>query len=156
VSVLGYITILFITAFLLLLMSYFMQQRSNEEVISGLKESVSAMQSLENLQAEKDELAAQVKSLQEQNALLKDTSQKQSDTLSTTADALSLKEKEVQATEWLRQIQTLYAMDYYKAARKLITEFQKTELPSFLPTESAVPDKASPAEDYAKILDALY
>jgi hypothetical protein len=37
VSVLGYITILFAAAFALLLLSYFMQQRNNEEVISGLR-----------------------------------------------------------------------------------------------------------------------
>jgi len=156
VSVLGYVTILFVAAFLLLIMSYFMQQRNNEAVISGLKASVSAMQSLEGLQNEKDRLAEQVKVLEANNELLDNFSQEQSSNLSDTTAALSQKEKELQATDWLRQIQTLYAMKYYKAARTLIAQFQETELASFLPMESVVPDKASPSEDYAAILEALY
>lgn len=155
VSVLGYITILFAAAFLLLLLSYFMQQRSNEQVISGLKESVTAMQSLDNLQAEKEALQAQVADLEGRNKVLEGTIQEQSGTLSTMTDSLSRKEKEAQAVDWLRQIQTLYATKYYKSARTLIAQFQAAGLDTFLPTESAVADKPSPAADYAAILKAL-
>ena len=37
VSVMGYLAILFAAAFLLLLLSYFMQQRANQQAISGLE-----------------------------------------------------------------------------------------------------------------------
>ena len=154
--VLVYILILFIAAFLLLVVSYFMQQRNNAEMISGLKESASALQSIENLQAEKDDLANQVAALEEQNELLTDMNREQNETITSLTDHLSQTEKEAMAVDWLRQIQTLYAMKYYKAARALITEFQESGLDSYLPTESVVSDRGSPAEDYATILDVLY
>ena len=59
-SVMNYLTILFAAAFLLLLLSYLMQQRTNSETIEGLKQSVSAMQSIDSLQKEKEGLESQV------------------------------------------------------------------------------------------------
>lgn len=155
-SVFIYIIILFIAAFLLLLLSYLMQQRNNEEVISGLRDSASAIQSIEDLQNEKNKLTEQVEALQEKNDLLEETIQNQQDKLLGLSDSLTQKEKEALAVDWLRQIQTLYAKKYYKSARSLISDFQATGLVPYLPEESAVSDKLSPAEDYRAILDALY
>ena len=62
VSVMGYLTILFAAAFLLLLLSYFMQQRANEQAISGLQAtSNNAFDSINNLIAEKDELESKIR-----------------------------------------------------------------------------------------------
>ena len=69
-SVMNYLTILFAAAFLLLLLSYLMQQRTNSETIEGLKQSVSAMQSIDSLQKEKEGLESQVALLEEQVAHL--------------------------------------------------------------------------------------
>ncbi len=151
-SVMGYITILFAAAFLLLLLSYFMQQRKNEELISGLKESVSALQSLENLQAENDALSTQVCSLQNE---LAQKSAEQAD-----AQRVSTKlELQVYALDWLREIQSLYAKQYYRKARAMITEFEGTGLNQYLPGYSLHTydgsDVLSPMEQYEQILDAL-
>ena len=65
VSVMGYLTILFAAAFLLLLLSYFMQQRANEQAISGLQAtSNNAFDSINNLIAEKDRLTGEVEDLE--------------------------------------------------------------------------------------------
>lgn len=68
-AVMGYLVVLFGAAFLLLLMSYFMQQRTNREAMDDLQQtSSSAVQSLENLIAERDALKRQVSGLEEQVA----------------------------------------------------------------------------------------
>lgn len=152
VTVLSYLTILFAAAFLLLLLSYLMQQRNNQEVISGLKESVSAMQSIENLQTEKNELADRVEQLQQQ---LDEAKKGQSD-IKQANEALRL---QVDALDWLREIQALYAKKYYKAARAMIEDFEGTGLVVYLSGESlhSYDGEAvlSPKEQYNSILDAL-
>ena len=77
-SVLVYLVVLFAVAFLLLLLSYFMQQRSNAQVIDGLRESVTTMRSLETLQEknqqleeENETMRAQLQELQKENDSLK-------------------------------------------------------------------------------------
>jgi len=152
VSVLGYITILFAAAFMLLLLSYLMQQRKNEEVISGLKESVSAMQSIENLLAENDALSGQVEALEEE--LERKTAEL--DGAEHSADKLVL---QVYALDWLREIQSLYAKRYYKAARAMIAEFEDAGLAEHLPDYPLHTydgsDVPSPLEAYTVIVEAL-
>lgn len=152
VTVLSYLTILFAAAFLLLLLSYLMQQRNNQEVISGLKESVSAMQSIENLQTEKNELTDQAEQLQQQL----DEAKKGQREVKQTNETLQL---QVDALDWLREIQALYAKKYYKAARTMIADFEGTGLVSYLPGESLHSYNGeavlSPKEQYNSIVDAL-
>lgn len=151
-SVLGYITILFAAAFLLLLMSYLMQQRNNEEVISGLKESASAMQSIENLQDEKKDLTQQVQQLQQQ---LSDKTQAQEDAQKSSEKL----EQQLNAMDWLREIESLYAKKYFKSARTMIAAFEDTGLPAYLPDTPLHSyngsDVLSPLEQYQKIVEAL-
>jgi len=77
----GYIFILFIVAFSLLLWSYMMNQRSNDEVLSELRGSTGALQStldrnvaleqqVEALEAEVEALSAQIEELEERNKAL--------------------------------------------------------------------------------------
>ena len=48
--ILGYMVLLFLAAFILLVLSYFMQQRRNDQaVIDGLQQSISAMQTKQNI-----------------------------------------------------------------------------------------------------------
>ena len=47
--VVTYLAILFAAAFLLLLLSYFMQQRANEQAITDLTQSLTSVHSLQNL-----------------------------------------------------------------------------------------------------------
>ena len=65
-SVLIYLVILFAVAFVLLLLSYIMQQRSSEETIDGLKQSVSAMQSAQDAYEENALLKQQLEQLEQQ------------------------------------------------------------------------------------------
>jgi len=154
-----YLTILFLAAFALLLLSYFMQQRNNAEVLSGLKESVSAMQSVQSLETEKDALETQIDNLQAQLGQLQSdlnavTAADNAD--KTTAEKLT---KQVQAHDWLGEIQELYGKGYYKTARAMIEEFENTGLTEYLPEDSLHAykgsDTESPMERYESIVRAL-
>lgn len=68
-SVAIYLVILFAAAFALLLMAYFMQQRSNNEVIGNLQNSVNQFQTVDELRAENQKLQEQ---LEEYEALIEE------------------------------------------------------------------------------------
>lgn len=59
-SVAIYLAILFIAAFCLLLLAFFQQQRSTDEMIGNLQQSVSQFQTVEELRKENQQLREQV------------------------------------------------------------------------------------------------
>ena len=77
--VMGYLVILFAAAFLLLLLAYFQQQRANSETTDALKQSASAVQSIQNLIDENAELREKVEALEAQAAELEERSQELED-----------------------------------------------------------------------------
>ena len=147
-SVMNYLTILFAAAFLLLLLSYLMQQRTNSETIEGLKQSVSAMQSIDSLQKEKEGLESQVALLEEQVAHLEgQVSALQNETAALQSTAM----------DWFWRIQRELSRGRYGSARSLVEAFQATGLEDCLPTDHpADPEGPSPAEQYQEILAVLY
>lgn len=73
-SVFKYITILFAAAFVLMLLAFMMERRQNEQVVdslnqsvSGLRESLSNMQSAQDIYDENMELIEQINELQSEN-----------------------------------------------------------------------------------------
>lgn len=69
-SVAIYLVILFAAAFALLLMAYFMQQRSSNEVIGNLQNSVNQFQTVDELRQETQRLQQEIQRLQEENEAL--------------------------------------------------------------------------------------
>ena len=65
ISVMGYLLVLFAAAFLLLLLAYFQQQRINADTSNALQQSVSAVQSIQNLMTDKVTLLSQLANLDE-------------------------------------------------------------------------------------------
>ena len=65
-SVLNYLVVLFMVAFLLLLMAYFQQQRqSTQATDDAMKQSTSALQSIQNLLSDNDKLRGEVEDLED-------------------------------------------------------------------------------------------
>lgn len=87
-SVLVYLVALFAVAFLLLLMAFFMQQRSNENTISTLRDSVAAMQAMEDLRLENQELRASVEQLKQENQQLTEENQSLREQLDSLEEAI--------------------------------------------------------------------
>lgn len=159
VSVMGYLAILFAAAFLLLLLSYFMQQRNSEQTISGLKDSVSAMQSVENLIADNDTLRTQVEALNEEVKRLNGEVESLTQQNSQYYTFMMNQEKEITAMDWLWRIQRAWSRGAHRECRDLVDQFEATDYPRWLPSDSSkstyFPDGPSPADQYDALLDAL-
>jgi len=127
-SIMGYLAILFAAAFLLLLMSYFMQQRTNQEAIDDLQQSSSsAVQSLENLIAERDRLKEEVAALEESREALQTELEQVRTDLSTAQAAASAAERQAEALNQLNQIRILYNQHRNREARELLALYPDLE-----------------------------
>lgn len=150
-SVFQYITVLFAAAFLLLLMTYMMQQRLNKAEIDNLQESSnSTLQTLENIIAERDQFRQENQELSDQ---LKQAVQE----AETSAATVTKQEQALQAMDWFWRIQRQFSRGYTRAARELAEQFEATGLVDALPDVSyAEPDGPSPKQQYAELYDLLF
>lgn len=160
-SVFQYITILFAAAFVLLLFTFVMERRQheilqqeNQEQIDNLQQSVSAVQSLDNLYKENESLKEQVAQLEQQ---LQQAAQDRQSEKTTLLQQVEAKEKSLQAMDWFWQIDEAYAKGRYSLCRSLIQNLQSAGLAEYLPKESTTDnDRFSPYERYQEIYDNLY
>ncbi len=156
VSVVGYLAILFAAAFLLLLLSYFMQHRSSEETINDLTNSMNNLQSLGNL-------VDQNKALLEKNQTLQDELTETQAALKDAQAALKgyeadddILQDQLTAMDWLWRIQRAYSRGDKREAKNLAQAFEVSGLSSALPkTPLAQSEGPSPAEQYTALLAAM-
>jgi len=160
-SVLGYLVILFAVAFLLLLMAYFQQQRQSSEATSdALKQSASAVESLQNLVTENKELREQVEALQKERDRL------QADVTALTDQAKAQSgqlEDQTRAMDLFWQIDEAFVREKYALCRELIqlmegeTNADGSKRCESLPRTSTTDNgRFSPYDRYQEIYDALY
>lgn len=148
-SVVQYIAVLFAAAFLLLGMSYAMEKRQNAQEVDDLKkQSNSAMQSVEVLIQENEDLKQQVDDLKRQleqteSAHLQseeELTRAQSDAANTAA-----------ALDWFWQIDEAYVKNKWSLCRSLMQDMPEG-LAAYLPQESVTDNgRFSPADRYAEI-----
>lgn len=152
-SVFQYLAILFAAAFLLLLLTYVMQQRVEraQDQIDDLQESSnSALQTLENIIAQRDQLK------EENEALDEELQQAWQDIQQAQAQAEE-QERALQAMDWFWRIQRQFSRGYTNAARELAEAFEASGLVEDLPdTAYAEPDGPSPAQQYQELHDLLF
>lgn len=144
-ALVAYLVILFLVAFLLLAMSYFMQQRRSDQqlIAEGLEKNASALQITRSVQEQNQTLREQVSDLEEANETLEAQAEEQT--------------KTAQAMDWLWRIQREYFQKRRSAARRMVQEFEASGLKEFLPTESLTdPEYRSPLEQYEAIYNLLF
>ncbi len=160
-SVFSYMIILFLAAFILLLFAYLMQQRSNEQAIDGLKDSISSMQNAQEVYEENSTLKQQLSDLQQQTDDLIQAQKNQIDGLER-SNALLINERDMlkkatQAMDWFWQINEAYVRGRITLAKELITNMKYAGLVEFLPRESITNnERFSPYDRYQEIYNALY
>lgn len=157
VSVMGYLVILFAAAFLLLLMSFLMQQRSNESAQNALKDtSNSALQSIEKMLEDNQRLTDEVESLKQQaEELLAQTNSLQAQ-IQAEKDAADKTQRQLEAMDWFWRIQRAYSRGTKQEAKDLAQQFEATGLPAALPAASlSGAEGPSPAEQYDALLEAM-
>ena len=167
-SVIFYILILFIAAFLLLLLTLVMERRANAESMSnlnqsltGLRESVSAMHSAQDLYESNQQLQDQITQLEQQLQTAQGEKQELQRSLEQqTARAESGEEERdrlVRAMDLFWQIDEAYVRGRKQLCMELIEKLEAGQLSSALPRESTTEnDRYSPLERYHEIHSALY
>lgn len=152
-----YIMILFIAAFLLMALSFFMHQRSNTEALGQLQNSVNAMQEIQISQEQIIELQQTVDTLEERNETLENE-------LEETIKLADEAQNQLQALRSLEELEQLAAgggeerqeaadrMEQYEAGT---LSLGGAGLRHWLEEISEAGDPRSPAARYDALLEAL-
>lgn len=139
-----YIMILFIAAFLLMALSFFMHQRSNTEALGELQNSFNAMQEIQVSQEQIIELQEELDQLQEAYDSLQESAKENED-----AAAL-------EAMTALYTLQQQYSAGDYEACRETIADMEEQGLPEQLPQSlSDAEDVTSPSQRYQELKAAV-
>lgn len=146
-----YVAILFCVAFLLILWTFLMNQRSSQAIRDEIKSGNSALQSTLE---ENDTLEARVKELEAQLA----EAEEDKDSLNETVEH---KSEQLRALDWLLEIENAYNTGDLDAAKDNIRSFEETGTVEFLPKEPlrtgiTGDDAPSPAARYQSIVDKLF
>ena len=159
-SVIFYLGVMFTAAFLLLSLSLLMERRQQAEdmddlnqSLTGLKNSVSAMQSVEQLYENNAALKEQINQLEQQLESTKGLVVQQEHTISD----LSLQlERTQQAMDYFWQVNEAFVRGRYTLCRELIAIMEDNSrgysLKEYLPSQSSTNnDRFSPADRYLEI-----
>ena len=146
-SVTVYLAILFLAALLLLVLSFFMQQR-NHQALLDLNENVTASQDITELQMANQQLEFQLEDLKRQNSDLK----KETEALTREQEDAA---KQAEALEWLRQIEAATRTSFTKC-KELVEAFEATGLEKYLPDVSVVEGGTSPSDTYRNIYAMVF
>ena len=142
-----YIMILFIAAFLLMALSFFMHQRSNTEALGELQNSVNAMQEIQISQERIIALQEELDAAQEELEALREEAEAQQAHSEEQAAAL-------EAMLDLYQLQQAYSAGDYGRCQELLDAMEAAGTPEHLP-EEAGEGVTSPAERYSQFRDAV-
>lgn len=155
-SVFQYITILFAAAFVLLLFTFVMERRQhqllqqeNQEQIDNLQQSVTAVQSLQNLYNENEALREKVANLEQQ---LQTSAQDRQSEKTNLLQQAERQQKALDAMDWFWQINEAYVKGRYGLCRVLIQSLEEDGLADYLPRESITDnERYSPYDRYQEI-----
>lgn len=164
-SLINYLLILFAAAVVLLLFAYLMQQRStSEQTLNGIQQSISAMQSAQEVYEEngtlKEEINAlgdQIAQMEDQIRLMQDKLDRQDKENQSMQTQITDLQKSNQAMDWFWQIDEAYVRGRYNLCKELITQLNAAGLTEYLPRISITAnERFSPYDRYQEIYDALY
>lgn len=153
-----YVAVLFAVAFLLILWTFLMNQRSSEEMMHEIRSGNDAMQ---NVLEENELLESRNAELENAVAALED----ERDTLTEENDALrediEMKSAMLCALDWLRELETQYTAGNYADARETVRMIEDNGLAPYLSkpelhTSADGNDYVSPAARYGAIVAELF
>ena len=161
----GYIFILFVVAFALLLWSFLMNQRSNDEVLSELRGNASSLQSMiernDALEARNDALEAELDALEAENEALREQLEEARGQAEVRARSDVEKSYAIQAMNYLMQLERAVAAGNEAWAEEFAARLESASdtpkpLKDYLPDEPLHTgpdgsDAPSPAARYAEL-----
>ena len=120
--------------------------------IDTLKQSASAVQTLQGLMTSNQELQDQVKDLQSQVEDLRQKNSRLEQDKAAAQQETAEQEKSIQAMDWFWQIDEAYVRGKYTLCRKLIQSLEDANLQDTLPKVSITDnDRFSPYDRYLEI-----
>ena len=149
-----YVAVLFAVAFLLILWTFLMNQRSMNEIKSGNSALLDTLEESEVLQTRAAELENEVSVLEAKLSAAEEDSK-------TLAETVGVQSDQLRALDWLLEIETAYSTGDLNAAKDNIRSFEETGTSEFLPKEplrTAITgdDAPSPAARYQAIVNKLF
>ena len=158
-----YLVILFIAAFMLLLFTMAMERRQHQamqeqsqEQIEDLQQSISAVQSLQNLYDENAALKEKLHQMELDMQELNDNLLQRETELHAAIQTTNALDKAVTAMDWFWQIDEAYVRGRYNVCRELIAKMTEQGLQDYLPLESSTnTDRFSPAHRLEEIQEKL-
>jgi len=151
-SVFLYIAIMFMAAFVLLLFTFMMERRQSQQQIDDLKQSASAVQTLQGLMDQNAQLKEDSAKLDEQIKELQAQLDAAKNEQAGMQSQLQLSEKAVEAMHWFWQINDASIRGRTKLCRELITSLEAAGLQEYLPKENITgTDRFSPYDRYMEI-----
>ena len=149
---------LFMAAFILLLYTFMMERRQSQQQIDDLKQSASAVQTLQGLMEENAALKAQVQNLEKEVELQKETAQELELLYDGLTDSYSNLENvhtwTTEAMDYFWQINEAYVRGKTTLCKQLITAMESAsgQLVENLPKENTTgTDRFSPYDRYMEI-----
>ena len=152
-SVFTYIMIMFIAAFLLMALSFFTHQRSNEEAITQLETSFHA--TIQDIQENQEKLMAleeQLDAAREEREALEEQHKKE---LAAQDSVIAAKERLLEAMTSLYSLQQTYSARDYETCKALIDAMEADGIPSLLGSIGAEKGVTPPALRYQQLKEAV-
>lgn len=152
--VVNYLTLLMVAGFFLLVMTFLMEQRESAEVLDGLRTSVSAMQSVENLYEENSNLTVENSLLLTEIESLEETCVVLEEKVQALSGTLEEKENQVLALDYFWKITEAYALKDESSLIEYVKMMETYQLVPYLPVGNTG-EGSTPAERYAEIVETL-
>ena len=152
-SVFTYIMIMFIAAFLLMALSFFTHQRSNEEAITQLETSFHA--TIQDIQENQEKLMAleeQLDAAREEKEALEEQHKKE---LAAQQSVIDAKERLLEAMNSLYSLQQTYSARNYEGCKNLIDAMEAAGIPNLLGSIGAEKGVTPPALRYQQLKEAV-
>lgn len=151
-SVFQYIAVMFMAAFILLLVTFLMERRQSQQQIDDLKQSVSAYQTLQGLMDDNSQLREEGERLNRQIQALESQLAAAQTRQAELEAKLQEREKTEQAMQWFWQINEASVRGRTTLCRQLITSMEEAGLQNYLPKENITDtDRFSPYDRYMEI-----
>ena len=152
-SVFTYIMIMFIAAFLLMALSFFTHQRSNEEAMTQLETSFHA--TIQDIQENQEKLMALEEQLDAAREAAQEAEEQHRQELAAQQSVIDAKERLVQAMTSLYSLQQTYSARDYEACKALIDAMEAEDIPNLLGSISAEKGVTPPAMRYQQLKEAV-
>ena len=151
-SVFQYIAIMFMAAFALLLITFMMERRQSQQQIDDLKQSASAVQTLQGLMEENEALKQELADAQSEMAALQQRGRQLESDRDGLQEELDREEQSILAMHWFWQLNDAYVRGRTALCRTLITTMEEAGLQEALPRENVTgTDRFSPYDRYMEI-----